>query len=367
MLARSSFVRSPLMRHCADDRRRPPNRQHPCRCVRPQPQRAVRRCVAAGHHRPPAVLDRPPGRGADTGALLPGDWRWRSATACSTAGRQPRRTSLDLGRKVTCYLSAEFLMGPQLGNNLLNLGIEDATRDGARSDSAWTSTTSWPARRSRGSATAASAGSPPAISTRWPPCSARRSATASDTSSASSTRRSRTAGRSRRPTTGWSNGNPWEIAKPDVSYLVNWGGHTEHYVDDAGRDRVRWVPARVIKGVSYDTPIQGYGVNTCNIADAVERAGREFVRAGRVQHRRLLQGRRGRGQLGDRHQGALSQRRTRCRQAASAVAAVLLRRPVRCRTSCTSMDDLRRRRGSALPRSFAFSSTTPTRRSASPN
>jgi glucan phosphorylase len=32
------------------------------------------------------------------------------------------QTSLDLGRKVTCYLSAEFLMGPQLGNNLLNPG-----------------------------------------------------------------------------------------------------------------------------------------------------------------------------------------------------------------------------------------------------
>src|ERR1700716_3208347 len=36
------------------------------------------------------------------------------------------QTSLDLGRKVTCYLSAEFLMGPQLGNNLLNLQIEAA-------------------------------------------------------------------------------------------------------------------------------------------------------------------------------------------------------------------------------------------------
>src|SRR4051794_325217 len=38
------------------------------------------------------------------------------------------QTSLDLGRKVTCYLSAEFLMGPQLGSNLLNLGIEKQTR-----------------------------------------------------------------------------------------------------------------------------------------------------------------------------------------------------------------------------------------------
>ena len=37
-------------------------------------------------------------------------------------------------------------------------------------------------------------------------------------------------------------GNPWEIAKPDVNYLVNWGGYVEHYTDEAGNDRVRWVP-----------------------------------------------------------------------------------------------------------------------------
>jgi starch phosphorylase len=39
--------------------------------------------------------------------------------------------------------------------------------------------------------------------------------------------------------------------------------------------RVRWVPFRVVKGAAYDTPIQGYGVNTCNTlrlwsAEAVE-------------------------------------------------------------------------------------------------
>lgn len=33
-------------------------------------------------------------------------------------------------------------------------------------------------------------------------------------------------------------GNPWEIDKPDVSYHVNWGGHTEHFVDGAGHYRV---------------------------------------------------------------------------------------------------------------------------------
>ena len=38
---------------------------------------------------------------------------------------------------------------------------------------------------------------------------------------------------------------------------------------------MRWVPHRVVKGTAYDTPIQGYGVNTCNTlrlwsAEAVE-------------------------------------------------------------------------------------------------
>ena len=60
-------------------------------------------------------------------------------------------------------------------------------------------------------------------------------------------------------------GNPWEIAKPDVNYLVKWGGYAEHYTDDAGRERARWVPGLMLKGVAYDTPIQGYGVNTCNV------------------------------------------------------------------------------------------------------
>jgi len=34
--------------------------------------------------------------------------------------------------KIACYLSAEFLIGPQLGNNLLCLGIESSAREAMR-------------------------------------------------------------------------------------------------------------------------------------------------------------------------------------------------------------------------------------------
>lgn len=59
-------------------------------------------------------------------------------------------------------------------------------------------------------------------------------------------------------------GNPWEIHRPEIAYHVKWGGHTEGAYDDQGRYRVRWVPGLEVKGTAYDTPIAGYRVNTCN-------------------------------------------------------------------------------------------------------
>jgi len=59
-------------------------------------------------------------------------------------------------------------------------------------------------------------------------------------------------------------GNPWEIARPEVAFDVPFGGRTENWTDDEGRSRVRWVPETVVKGVAYDTPILGYRVGTCN-------------------------------------------------------------------------------------------------------
>jgi glycogen phosphorylase len=53
-------------------------------------------------------------------------------------------------------------------------------------------------------------------------------------------------------------GNPWEIPRPEIAYIINLGGHTETYCDDQGRFRVRWVPWHVVKGVAYDTAIPAY-------------------------------------------------------------------------------------------------------------
>ena len=59
-------------------------------------------------------------------------------------------------------------------------------------------------------------------------------------------------------------GNPWEVGRPEIAYDVGFGGHTEAWTDEHGRQRVRWLPATVVKGVAYDTPILGYRVDTCN-------------------------------------------------------------------------------------------------------
>ncbi|MGO9519945.1 MAG: glycogen/starch/alpha-glucan family phosphorylase, partial [Candidatus Korobacteraceae bacterium] len=54
-------------------------------------------------------------------------------------------------------------------------------------------------------------------------------------------------------------GNPWEICRPELSYHVGGGGHTEQYHDGEGNLRARWVPATVVKGVAHDTLAGGYG------------------------------------------------------------------------------------------------------------
>ncbi len=177
------------------------------------------------------------------------------------------QTSLDLDRKVTCYLSAEFLMGPQLGNNLLSLGIEQAAKTAlAEMGQDFDEVLACEVEPGLGNGGLG----------RLAACYLDSLATLERPAIGYGIRyefgifqQEIRDGWQVEKTDNWlANGNPWEIAKPDVSYLVKWGGYAQHYTEpgaDGDRKRVRWVPGRLLKGVAYDTPIQGYGVNTCNV------------------------------------------------------------------------------------------------------
>ena len=60
-------------------------------------------------------------------------------------------------------------------------------------------------------------------------------------------------------------GNGWQTRRPDIAYDVMIGGHTEHGTDAHGIYRVRWLPHEVFRGVAIDTAILGYGVTTVNL------------------------------------------------------------------------------------------------------
>lgn len=60
------------------------------------------------------------------------------------------------------------------------------------------------------------------------------------------------------------NGNPWEICRQSESLEIPFGGHTEMYHSDKGHPCTVWVPARRVKAVPYDTPVPGYKNNTVN-------------------------------------------------------------------------------------------------------
>ncbi|NVN92559.1 MAG: glycogen/starch/alpha-glucan phosphorylase [Desulfuromonadales bacterium] len=53
-------------------------------------------------------------------------------------------------------------------------------------------------------------------------------------------------------------GNPWEVRRPDTTYDVKFGGYTQFVNGSDGKLSVRWIPEKIINGVAYDTPVAGY-------------------------------------------------------------------------------------------------------------
>jgi len=72
-------------------------------------------------------------------------------------------------------------------------------------------------------------------------------------------------------------GNPWEFPHPESAVTVGFGGTTQTYTDERGRTRTRWEPAWDVLGVPYNYMIPGYRngrVNTLRLWSA--RATRPF-------------------------------------------------------------------------------------------
>lgn len=58
-------------------------------------------------------------------------------------------------------------------------------------------------------------------------------------------------------------GNPWEVARPDLCYEVNFGGSVQ-VIHENGKDNYRWFNTDKVLGMAYDMPIIGFGGKTVN-------------------------------------------------------------------------------------------------------
>src|SRR5258706_12040092 len=169
----------------------------------------------------------------------------------------------DHGSRTVCYLSAEFLMGPHLGNNLINLGIYDTARAAV-------------AELGLDLSELVAQEAEPGLGNgglgRLAACFLDSMAPLQVPSLGYGIRyefgifqQEIVDGWHLEKTDKWlSFGNPWELVRPEWAVAVKLGGHTEHFLDQQGVTRVRWVPNRIVNGVPYDTPILGYRSNTAN-------------------------------------------------------------------------------------------------------
>jgi glycogen phosphorylase len=165
--------------------------------------------------------------------------------------------------RVVCYLSAEYLMGPHLGNALVNLDIHDVVKQ-AVEESGLNLNELLDEEEEPGLGNGGLG--------RLAACYMDSMATLEIPAIGYGIRyeygifdQEIKDGWQAEITDKWLRyGNPWEFARPDRAQEVKFGGRTEPYTDSQGRYRVRWIPERTVLGVPYDTPVPGYKTNTVN-------------------------------------------------------------------------------------------------------
>ena len=166
--------------------------------------------------------------------------------------------------KIVCYLSAEFLMGPHLHNNLVNLGLYDEFAQAAEETGLdlkeLIEHEEEPGLGNGGLGRLAACYLDSLASLQIPAIGygIRYEYGMFDQEIVD--------GWQKEISDRWLHpGNPWEIKKPDFACDIGFGGYTEVYQGEDGNRRVRWLPARVITGIPYDTPVPGYKVNNVNL------------------------------------------------------------------------------------------------------
>jgi len=165
--------------------------------------------------------------------------------------------------RVVCYLSAEFLTGPHLANNLINLGIYDEAAEAMRQLGldldVLIEQEEEPGLGNGGLGRLAS-------------CFMDSLATLDVPAIGYGIRyeygifdQQIHNGWQMETTDKWLRlGNPWALERPEDAFEVKMGGHTEEQLDADGHLRVLWIPQTVVRGVPHDTPILGYKTNTAN-------------------------------------------------------------------------------------------------------
>ncbi|TXT25451.1 MAG: Glycogen phosphorylase [Gallionellaceae bacterium] len=165
--------------------------------------------------------------------------------------------------KSVAYLSAEYLPGPHLGNNLLNLGLQDKVRQ-AMSELGLDLDAILEAEEEPGLGNGGLG--------RLAACFMDSLATLEIPAIGYGIRyeygifeQSIKDGWQVEVADAWlRHGNPWELQR-QLRYPVKLGGSIECYRDGEGLPCSRWMPETIVYGVAYDTPILGYGVLNVNL------------------------------------------------------------------------------------------------------
>src|SRR5271165_3088526 len=160
--------------------------------------------------------------------------------------------------RIVSYLSAEFLIGPQLGNNLLNVhqireSVEIALKDLGQNLEKLLDHEPEPGLGNGGLG-------------RLAACYMESLSTLNFSAIGYGIRyefglfdQEIQNGWQLEKTDKWlSLGNPWEMSRPEIAHYVGTGGHTEQYHDEHGHFRVRWIPQHVVRGIANDIPVAGY-------------------------------------------------------------------------------------------------------------